>query len=100
MGRPPKATRTVPWGGRNVTPSSGPAQGLAGQHRPFGNATALCQQDTSPCPCWGGFLAPGSLLEEGRGTLGTMVGSRAHPVPIAHPRAQYPEVKEPLEVSV
>lgn len=100
MGRHPKSSRNCPWGGRNVTPSSGLAQSLAGQRRPFWNATALCQQGTSPCPCWGGFLAPGSLLEEGCGALGTMVGSRSHPVPTAHPRAQYPEVKEPLEVSV
>lgn len=93
MGRPPKATRTVPWGGRNVTPSSGPAQCLAGQHRPFGNATALCQQDTSPCPCWGGFQAPGSLLEEGCGVLGTVGGSRSHPVPIAPPQGSVAQGK-------
>lgn len=90
MRRPPKATRTVPWGGRNVTPSSGPAQCLAGQHRLIWNATALCQQGASPCPCWGGFLAPDSLLEERYGAPGTMVGSRFHAVPLAPSQGSVP----------
>lgn len=90
MGTSPKATRTGPWGGRNVTPSSGPAQCQAGQHR-----------HTSPCPPWRGFLAPGSLPEEGHvGCWGPWWAAGPIMSPQPRPRAQYPKVKEPLEVSV
>lgn len=86
MGRSPKSNKNCPLGWEECHPKQWPCT------VPGWGAQAILERH-SPCPCWGGFLAPGSLLEEGCGALGTMVGSRSHPVPTALPQISVPQGK-------